>query len=252
MEKLRLIIDPPKDGPWNMAVDEALLESAADSRVASLRLYTWSVPTLSLGYFQPAADRQTHVSSLRCPLVRRASGGGAILHDRELTYSLVLPEKTGLASAARHLYDTCHATLISVLTSLGIPAKLYSQTSSCAADVDTDESEPFLCFQRRTCFDIVSGNAKIVGSAQRRRRGSILQHGSILLAQSAFAPELLGIEELTGKPQSDSELIAHWPPRLAGAICRALTPGGLTFDEHNRAEILCRERFAANDWLIRR
>src|SRR5882724_9809402 len=98
MEHLRLIIDPPAHGAWNMAVDEALLESAAVDGIATLRLYQWSEPTLSLGYFQPAADRQTHPASRECPLVRRASGGGAILHDRELTYSLAIPEKSARAA----------------------------------------------------------------------------------------------------------------------------------------------------------
>src|SRR5262245_54691837 len=82
----RLIVDGAAGGPWNMAVDETLLESAAASGAASLRFYGWSEPTLSLGYFQRAAARQTHATSLGCPMVRRPSGGGAILHDWELTY----------------------------------------------------------------------------------------------------------------------------------------------------------------------
>src|SRR5436190_15116613 len=98
MESLRLIIDPPLIGPMNMAIDEALLESAATDGVATLRLYQWSEPTLSLGYFQAAEERERHQASTNCPLVRRASGGGAILHDRELTYSLALPEKSPSAA----------------------------------------------------------------------------------------------------------------------------------------------------------
>src|SRR5689334_21696416 len=99
MNSLRLIIDPPRQGSMNMAIDDALLESAAEAGVATLRLYQWSEPTLSLGYFQAAAERKTHQPSLTCALVRRASGGGAILHDRELTYSLALPEKSSVAAS---------------------------------------------------------------------------------------------------------------------------------------------------------
>src|SRR5437868_3979467 len=88
---LRLIIDSPGDGAWNMAVDEALLETAANTNQATLRLYQWRQPTLSLGYFQLAADRAQHAASAACLLIRRPSGGGAILHDRELTYSIALP-----------------------------------------------------------------------------------------------------------------------------------------------------------------
>src|SRR3954447_24341632 len=87
----RLIIDPRAPGPHNMAVDEALLIDAAEHNTAALRFYSWNEPTLSLGYFQNYADRHQHAASLACAVVRRQPGGGAILHDRELTYSLALP-----------------------------------------------------------------------------------------------------------------------------------------------------------------
>src|SRR5262245_57717493 len=100
MSEIRLLSDPPAPGAWNMAVDEVLLTAAAASGQATLRFYTWNEPTLSLGYFQAAADRQQHAASLACTLVRRASGGGAILHDRELTYSVALPLAGANRSAA--------------------------------------------------------------------------------------------------------------------------------------------------------
>src|SRR5688572_3671775 len=90
MPHARLIIDPPARGAWNMAVDELLLEEACRGARA-LRLYQWSEATLSLGYFQAAAERTEHTASRDCPLVRRASGGGAIVHHRELTYCLAMP-----------------------------------------------------------------------------------------------------------------------------------------------------------------
>src|SRR4051794_22517252 len=93
----RLIVDSPADGAWNMALDEALLIDAETSGVASLRFYSWREPTLSLGYFQRHTDRAGHAASAGCLLVRRASGGGAILHDRELTYSIALPQAHPLA-----------------------------------------------------------------------------------------------------------------------------------------------------------
>src|SRR4051794_30663710 len=109
MNTLRLIVDPPLEGPMNMAIDEALLNSAATGGIATLRLYQWNKPTLSLGYFQRAAEREMHPPSLACPLVRRASGGGAILHDRELTYSIAIPEASASAAASRRLYEGIHA-----------------------------------------------------------------------------------------------------------------------------------------------
>src|SRR5688500_2618026 len=108
MLNVRLINDPPAPGAWNMAVDEALLESAAERGIATLRLYRWSEPTLSLGYFQAAGDRIQHPASLGCPMVRRASGGGAIIHDSELTYSLAIPQPDVRAHAATDLYEAVH------------------------------------------------------------------------------------------------------------------------------------------------
>src|ERR1700690_2091076 len=91
LTRCHLIVDPPGEGAWNMALDEALLEAAQNEGIATLRFYSWREATLSLGYFQGAADRRLHQASADCASVRRASGGGAILHDCELTYSIALP-----------------------------------------------------------------------------------------------------------------------------------------------------------------
>ena len=231
-----------------MAVDEALLESAADSGQATLRFYTWQEPTLSLGYFQSVADRQQHFASLDCPLVRRASGGGAILHDRELTYSITLPQPA--ASAA--LYDACHESLIAALGELGVVATMFRQSASCNGQDTQANQEPFLCFQRRTCSDIVCKEAKIAGSAQRRRRGAVLQHGSILLGRSGFAPELLGIEDVAGIKLTAAELIARWPPHLAARLDLSTRDSRLSASENSRAEALAASRFASAGHLERR
>jgi len=252
MDDLRLIIDPPRDGPMNMAIDEVLLKSAANGGVATLRLYQWSEPTLSLGYFQPAAERETHQPSLHCPLVRRASGGGAILHHRELTYSLALPEASLSANSSRLLYEKVHASLISLLDELGVSAALFGAGAPCETAQHGNGQEPFLCFERRTCFDIVSSGVKIVGSAQRRRRGGVLQHGSILLSRSDYAPELPGIEQISCKTVNTARLIEVWPPQLAGCLAYSLTPGVLCPVELSTAELASRQRFTANEWLHRR
>ncbi len=98
MIEFRLLIDPPAPGAWNMAVDEVLLDWSAQSGGYAWRFYRWDEPTLSLGYFQPYEDRQRHPPSRACPAVRRATGGGAILHDAELTYSLAVPAGSPLAN----------------------------------------------------------------------------------------------------------------------------------------------------------
>ena len=104
-EPLKLLVDPPAAGAWNMGVDEMLMERAAEAGTAVLRFYEWTPATLSLGYFQNAADRSGHEASRTAPMVRRSSGGGAIVHDRELTYSISLPTSHPLAADAETLTD---------------------------------------------------------------------------------------------------------------------------------------------------
>lgn len=225
-----------------MAVDEALLHAAARTALPTLRLYSWQQPTLSLGHFQDVTARQAHEPSLACPLVRRASGGGAILHDHELTYSIVLPQAAS-SLAAPDLYQLAHRSLIEVLTSRGVPCALHQDCSSSKAVSKSSVHEPFLCFQRRTCFDIVSCAQKIVGSAQRRRKGAVLQHGSILLATSECAPELPGVRELTGANIEIRELASAWMPALAEALKMTTYEGGLTEEERHLANEFAAHRF---------
>lgn len=248
---LRLLLDPPAPGRWNMAVDEALLETAVVTQEATLRFYQWQEATLSLGYFQALADRQQHPPSANCPAVRRASGGGAILHDSELTYSIALPQGSRSSPAAR-LYEVCHQTLIAALAEFDVSAALYRDCSQQKTASQPATRPPFLCFQRRTCFDVVCGEAKIAGSAQRRRRGAVLQHGSILLAASPCAPELPGIQQVAGKKISTDDLARRWAPRLAEALHMRLIASALSPGELSRSEALAQSRFYAVNRLQRR
>jgi lipoate-protein ligase A len=252
MDSLRLIIDPPAAGAWNMAVDEVFLETAATTGTATLRFYEWETPTLSLGYFQSIEDRRQHAASRECSVVRRASGGGAILHDRELTYSIALPQRAGGLAEASRLYDITHETLIQGLAELGVSAAKYGGMPQCRHSGAGADEEPFLCFLRRTCTDIVIGGNKVVGSAQRRRRGAVLQHGSILLGRSQFAPELPGIEEAGGIRIRGSQITDRWPPLLAGGLETRLIPGTLWDTERQRARELFQNRFSAADYRQRR
>jgi lipoate-protein ligase A len=254
LERIRLLIDPPASGAWNMAVDEVLLEAAAGEGRATLRFYEWDQPTLSLGYFQLAHDRQRHAASSRCPLVRRASGGGAIVHDRELTYSIALPHSPAHPIPPAALYEHFHRSLVTILADLGVAAAQFQPPPGhCAVEsIANQECEPFLCFQRRCCGDIICGDAKIVGSAQRRRKGGVLQHGSILLARSAAAPELPGIRDLSAVDLAAADLIARWLPLLGAGLARSPAPEALTASERRRAEELVTARFAAREFTGRR
>ena len=269
MTPCRLIVDPPLDGAWNMGFDEALLEQAADAGTATLRFYQWQEPTLSLGYFQAYDERDTHAESRQAAVVRRQSGGGALMHDRELTYSISLPADHPLARQSPQLYDVVHRSLINLLAEEGITASLHRDRAANASAADSDElidkvaaaEEPFLCFARRTSADIVLTTAvaaeppvKIVGSAQRRRRGAVLQHGSVLLDRSPAAPELAGIEQISGVSISPQWLVEHWAPRLAEALKLTLSSYQPRHGEDvmDRAEELRAEKYAASAWTHRR
>ena len=132
----RLLLDPPASGALNMAIDEALLAAAATSGQSTLRFYRWAEPTLSLGYFQPYADRWGHAASSESAAVRRSSGGGAILHDIELTYSIAVPNSHPLAHDCLGLYRAVHASLIAALAQWGVGAIMIDQSQhpgTCAS-----------------------------------------------------------------------------------------------------------------------
>lgn len=243
----RLLIDPPCAGAWNMAVDEVLLEWSAERRGCCWRFYGWNEPTLSLGYFQAYHDRRGHLPSRNCPAVRRLTGGGAIVHDAELTYSLVVPGRRPLATGRSSLYETIHVSLIETLAELGVTATLYE-----APGHRPPENEPLLCFQRRTPGDVLVGGTKIAGSAQRRRRGAVLQHGSVLLRRSAAAPELAALEDLAGKVIGHDELADAWLTKLSAALAVTWRVEPLSTRQRRRAADLAENRYASAHWTENR
>lgn len=190
LPQLRILIDDePCSGAWNMAVDEVLLESACELGVASLRFYRWCEPTASLGHFQREADFLAEARFAQLPAVRRLSGGGTLIHDRELTYSLALPPSQRIVAHPVELYGLVHKVFIAVLRSRGVDVVMRGETVLL-------KQEPLLCFAREDEHDLVALGHKLLGSAQRRRRGAILQHGGLVLAASPVTPELPGITDL--------------------------------------------------------
>lgn len=232
-----LIESVPCSGSWNMAVDEVLLEAATEG-ICSLRIYEWAAATVSLGYFQDAADPSLESRFPGLTKVRRLSGGGAILHHYEVTYSITIADGHPLSISPVVLYEEVHRRIIAWLVSEGVEVRLRGAPLTFA-------TEPFLCFSRGDMRDIVRGADKILGSAQRRRRGAVLQHGALLLVRSEHAPEFPGLRELAGWERPRSE--------IASGLCHALAPllpgvlqepGTLSPEETARAEELSRSRYA--------
>jgi lipoyl(octanoyl) transferase len=179
---LRWVLDPPLDGPMNMARDEALLTLVGQGQSpATLRFYRWSPATVSLGYFQSVADFESLPPPAgRLPVVRRTTGGGAILHDRELTYALVLPWSHPLLKRGPNtLYNHVHHAVAGLLAGHGLTV-----TPGPAASGGCSHRGPFFCFERHSCYDLLLEGQKLMGSAQRRTRWAILQHGSLILERT--------------------------------------------------------------------
>ena len=238
----RLIIDPPAPGAWNMAADQWLLHQAAASGACSLRLYHWSEPTLSLGYFQRYGDRSQDPRLSGVAVVRRISGGGAILHDRELTYCLAVPAAHPLSGRRQALYQAAHGSIVEALGELEIAASLCTERPSVGGP------EPFLCFQRRSRGDVLVGQAKVAGSAQRRIQGAVMQHGSLLLARSAIVPELPGLCDLAGSPVSEERMIDHWLKKLAAALRATWRPEPLSDGERSEVASLVEAKYGSQRW----
>ncbi len=209
MGTCRVVIEAePNSGARNMAIDEALLEAALDRGDCTVRWYRWQSATVSLGYFQDSGAAAAIPAFAGLDVVRRLTGGGAILHHHEWTYSCAIGADHPLSQVPSQIYELVHARIIDSLTQIGVQAAALRGQSHPNAEGE------FLCFGRGDSRDVVLKGHKIVGSAQRRRRGAVLQHGSLLLRRSEYAPQFPGILDLTDCGPIDKD----WMCRLGGSI----------------------------------
>lgn len=243
MLPLHVLIDPtPRSGAWNMAVDEALLESAVEGRLACVRWYQWDAATLSLGYFQATDESLAQPDWVTLPVVRRLSGGGAILHQHELTYSCALPPTHPRTVDPFQLYLDVHGALIQVLRGRGYDVQLRGSRFG-----KEGAGEAFLCFSRGDEMDVVLGPHKVLGSAQRRRKGAVLQHGSLVLRRSPYAPQFPGLFDLGGEMDVTllrQELVEAMKPVLGQEFITETLDSKILF----RAQQLHDERYTTLDW----
>lgn len=253
----RLVDTPPAPGAWNMAVDEALAESVRDGGAPVLRVYRWRPACLSLGRNQPARGRYdaAALAARGIDVVRRPTGGRAVLHDRELTYAAALPD--GALGGPRETYAALNRALVAGLRRLGVPAALQPRTGGRAPPPSLAP-----CFDQPVEGEVVAAGRKLVGSAQRRFEGVLLQHGSLLIdddqsAVAALVTDPSPTEDAGGAPASLVSLLGAAPEWEA--LVDALAAGweealGVTLDrdalteaEEARAETLA-ERYASPAW----
>lgn len=257
----RLITDSPADGAWNMAADDALLRAVgAGGSPPTLRLYGWQPACLSLGYGQRAShvDRG-RLRALGWGLVRRPTGGGAILHCDELTYSVTIPLDHLLAAGGIvESYRRLSAALAAAVSAFGLQPRADRLEGAAARTV--------VCFETPSHYELTVGGRKLVGSAQARRHGGLLQHGTLPLhgdlaricdalayaddearetARSHVRRHALTLEEALGGRrvswEQAAEAVAHAFHNTLGVRLQA---GALTAAEQAQARALAQSTYA--------
>jgi lipoate-protein ligase A len=256
----RLIRSRAADGATNMAVDEAILRAVA-SRDAppTLRLYAWDPPCLSLGRGQPVGDVDSQaLQAAGYDLVRRPTGGRAILHIDELTYSLVVPEgDPRVAGGVVESYRRLSAGLVRALERLGAEDIVADQR------LENRNAEGPVCFEMPSDYEITAGGRKLVGSAQMRAQGAVLQHGALplygdiaricpLLAShpdpSQVRARAAVVDEVLGRAVARDEAAEALAEGFAEALNLTLEPRTLTPEELARAQVLRAEKYGADQW----
>lgn len=237
---LRLLPHAEAGGPTNMAADEVLLLSAAQG-AASLRFYGWTKATVTLGYFQPAAARFRIPQGESLAWVRRPSGGAALVHHHELTYCLALPPGPPWQCGDSWMVRM-HGIIAQALQDFGLDLVPRGGHST----------NPFLCFQQHTPGDLTCRGHKVVGSAQRKYRHALMQHGGILLKTSEVTPQLPGIEDLTEKPVSAADCQIAILEEFARQTQWRLSPQDWSESEKLEIEALTLAKYGSPAWNEKR
>jgi lipoyl(octanoyl) transferase len=267
----RLLDTGPADAFTNMAVDEAILEAfAVEGGTTAVRFYSWSPPAVSLGYAQ-SIEREIDLrqcTALGIDVVRRPTGGRAVLHDHEVTYSLVIgANDPRVSSGILAAYLTISQALIRGLSYLGITAELLPLRRGVS--LPSNQVSP-VCFAMPSSYEVAVAGRKIIGSAQRRAHDVIMQHGSIPLSwnlermwavfgrsslDSGSAQEgpddhlpMTSLQEAGGRTYDYAEVVAALSRGIAETWEIELIQGRLTSAERRRSEHLRATKYRSETW----
>ncbi len=268
----RLVWEPePQPGPWNMAVDEALLVSVVEGASPPvLRLYAWDPPCLSLGIAQPFADvDETRLRARGWDVVRRPTGGRAILHTDELTYAVLAPmHEPRVQGDVLDAYYRLAQGLLAGLKRLGLPVSLERQREAWQR-----ERENPVCFHVPAVYEITVAGKKILGSAQSRKLRGVLQHGTLpltgditrILDVLAFPSEeareiarrrlrerAATLHDLLGREVSWEEAAHALVEGFRQALNITFEEQPLTREERARVQALVESKYASEAWLRRK
>jgi lipoate-protein ligase A len=263
-----------------MAIDEAILTAHSEGLVPpTVRFYGWNPPTLSIGYFQKAESEVDFAAVERSGVgfVRRATGGRAVLHDQELTYSIIVSEDyPGMPTTVNEAYKVLSEGLVLGFRKLGLRAEMVSLASE-------EEKEKYstagsaACFDSPSWYELVVEGRKVAGSAQTRQKGVVLQHGSILLEldiellfsllrfssdklkqrmMESFSRKAVAINDVCR--EIDHELVtleqaeAAFKAGIAEGLGITLVEGELTSFEIELADKLARDKYGHEEWNLKR
>ena len=262
----RLLTTPPAHGTWNMAVDEAILEAVGrGDSLPTLRLYAWEPACLSLGYAQAISDVDfPRLQKRAWEMVRRPTGGRALLHTDEITYSVIAPlDEPRVAGTVLESYSRLAAALVEALRLLKLPVEVQERAGTASKAPNP------VCFEVPSTFEITAGGKKLVGSAQARRKEGILQHGSLPLsgdltrilqvlvypdeeARSRAASHLLErattVEKVLGRVVSWNEASLAYAAAFRSVLALELQPGELSLQEKTRAGQLVLAKYNSPEW----
>ena len=265
----RLLMTPPARGAWNMAVDEAILQAAGRGEsLPTLRLYAWQPACLSLGFAQSYKDAdEGGLQANGWEVVRRLTGGRAILHTDELTYSIIAPpNEPRVQGSILESYRRLARALVLAVRDLGLPVEMEEHAAPAGADKGP------VCFEVPSAYEIVVGGKKLVGSAQARKKDGVLQHGTLPLygdlaritqalvfpdeaARAQAAHNLLArartVETVTGRVISWETAAQAFVRAFQSELDLSLEPGELSAAEKVRAQELVQNKYDHPDWTER-
>lgn len=258
-----------QDAAVNMALDECLLLWHSAGEIPPvLRFYGWSKPTLSIGHFQKERTIDFEgIESHNCQFVRRLTGGSAVLHDDELTYSLVVSEeKPYIDDSIRKAYHTLAQGIFAGFKELGIDAQF-----SMPEEHFTKERSA-VCFERPSDYEMLIDGKKISGHAQTRKMGVLLQHGSLpftinkhmlfdLFAFSseelrtrkreAFSSKAISMNEAAGRTISYDEAVAAFTKGFQMGLDLEFTPFELTEEQWEEVHALAESKYRSDEWNLK-
>ncbi|TES49035.1 lipoate--protein ligase family protein [Halalkalibacterium halodurans] len=276
METWRFIDSGDRDPAYNMALDEALLNWHSEGLIPpTIRFYGWNPPTLSIGYFQKVQKEinMEMVKKHQLGFVRRPTGGRGVLHDKELTYSVIVSEEhPDMPASVTEAYRIISQGILEGFCDLGLDA--YFAVPKTEEEKNALKNpRSAVCFDAPSWYELVVEGRKVAGSAQTRQKGVILQHGSIVLdidedklfdlfnypservrerMQRNFKNKAVAINELRDVPLSMDEVKKAFKDGFEKGLSIKLEPYTLTDAEEAEVKQIAKERYETDEWNFRK